>query len=80
MQMRIIQQDIANTINQVSRLKGMNVKLKVNRGRNRIETVEGMLENAYTSIFTVRTKSGDINSFSYSDILAKNIFFCKIKN
>jgi len=78
--MRIIQQDIANTINQVSRLKGMNVKLKVNRGRNRIETVEGMLENAYPSIFTVRTKSGDINSFSYSDILAKNIFFCKIKN
>ncbi|MDI9486918.1 MAG: Veg family protein [Bacillota bacterium] len=73
--MRVINQDISKTISRIKQLKGMEVKLKVNRGRNRIEEIEGILESVYPSIFTVRNNDGDVSSFSYSDILAKNIMF-----
>ncbi len=78
--MRVINQDITKTILQIKEMKGTKVKLKVNRGRNRIEEVIGVLENAYPSIFTIRNPSGDLSSFSYSDILAKNIMFFRIKD
>lgn len=77
--MRSINQDITKTIQQVAGMKGMSIKLKVNRGRNRIEVIEGHIENAYPSIFTVRSTCGEISSFSYSDILSKNILFYRRK-
>ncbi len=73
--MRVIEQDIEQTKKQVSFLKGMTIRLRVNRGRNRIETIHGSVENTYPSIFTVRHTDGDLSSFSYNDILAKNILF-----
>ena len=73
--MRVIKQDIAKTIEQVRDMQGVTVKFKVNRGRNKIEEIEGVVENVYPSIFTIRSVSGELSSFSYSDILAKNILF-----
>ena len=58
-------------------LTGLKVKLKVNRGRNKIELIEGILENAYPNIFTVRKQTGELNSFSYADIIANNVKFLK---
>ena len=52
-------------------LTGLKVKLKVNRGRNKIELIEGILENAYPNIFTVRKENGEINSFSYPDVISR---------
>lgn len=73
--MRTINQDITKTIEQVKDMQGINIKLKVNRGRNKIEEIEGVVEDVYPSIFTIRSTSGELSSFSYSDILARNILF-----
>ncbi len=77
--MRVIQQDIKATKRQVTDLKGITIRLRVNRGRNRIETIHGSVESTYPSIFTVRHTDGEISSFSYNDILAKNILFYRAK-
>ena len=77
--MREISQDINITINQVKNLTGIRIRLKVNRGRNKIEVLEGKVENTYPKIFTVRKTDGELNSYSYSDILAGNILFFRAK-
>lgn len=77
--MRVINQDINKTIEQIKDMKGVLIKLKVNRGRNKIEEIEGVVESVYPSIFTVRSTSGELSSFSYSDILARNILFYRNK-
>jgi uncharacterized protein Veg len=73
--MRTIPQNIDLTKLQVKNLIGTPIRLKVNRGRNKIEFIDGQIENAYPQIFTMRSLNGEINSFSYSDVLAKNITF-----
>ncbi|NLL56696.1 MAG: hypothetical protein GX242_05745 [Clostridiales bacterium] len=73
--MRSIPPNINLTKLQVKKLIGTPIRLKVNRGRNKIEFIDGQIENAYPQIFTIRSQTGEINSFSYSDILAKNITF-----
>ena len=73
--MRTIPQNIDLTKLQVKNLIGTPIRLKVNRGRNKIEFIDGQIENAYPQIFTIRSLNGEINSFSYSDVLAKNITF-----
>lgn len=61
----------------VRALTGVRIKLKINRGRNKTELIEGILENAYPNIFTVRKTSGELNSFSYADVISKNVRFLK---
>ena len=73
--MRTISQDLDYTKYQVKQLIGTVVRLKVNRGRNKIEIIDGKINAVYPQIFTIKDEKGDINSFSYSDILAKNITF-----
>lgn len=73
--MRTIPQTIDRTKTQVKSLVGIPVRLRVNRGRNKIEFIQGMVEDAYPQIFTVRSDTGELASFSYSDVLAKNITF-----
>ncbi len=77
--MRTINQDITKTIKQIKDMKGTSIKIKVNRGRNKIEEIEGIVESVYPSIFTVRSTEGELSSFSYSDILARNILFYRTK-
>jgi len=75
--MREIQQDIKGTIEKIKEMKGGSYIIRVNRGRNRIETLEGKIENTYPAIFTVRAVGGELNTFSYADLLSKNILFKK---
>jgi uncharacterized protein Veg len=77
--MRTINQDISKTIAQIKDMQGTAVKIKVNRGRNKIEEIEGVVENVYPSIFTIRSTEGELSSFSYSDILARNILFYRAR-
>lgn len=41
--------------------------------RNRKERYEGLIYNVYNNIFTIKTCTGEIKSFSYIDILTKII-------
>ena len=73
--MREIVYSVSGTKDKIKNAIGLNVKLKVNRGRNKIEMIEGVLENAYPNIFTVRLKTGSLVSFSYSDVITKHVKF-----
>ncbi len=75
--MREINNNMGGLMENVRALTGLRVKIKVNRGRNKIELIEGVLENAYPNIFTVRKQSGELNSFSYADIVSNNVKFLK---
>lgn len=75
--MREISQDVDYTKALIKKITGVNIKIKVNRGRNKTELLSGMVENTYPKIFTFRTPNGELSSFSYADILSNNIRFLK---
>lgn len=57
-------------------LKGIDVRLEVNEGRNRFVTYDGMIENLYPYIFTFQSVlygEKRILSFSYVDLMTKRI-------
>ena len=62
---------------QILDLKGKEVSLLVNLGRNKEETYVGTIENVYPKLFTVKVDN-IIKSFSYSDVLTKTIVIKKI--
>lgn len=59
-------------------LKNKTIGFKVNKGRNKFITFNGYIDNLYPSIFTVKAMLDNKEvtlSFSYSDVLTKNIMF-----
>lgn len=65
---------------------GQKVRLKANKGRKKTTIREGVLENAYPSIFVVKIEGGYNSvrrvSYSYSDILTETVevTLCDIDN
>ena len=61
-------------------LKGEEVKLYINRGRRKILKFEGVIDNVYTSVFTVKDKvpTASTHTYSYSDILCGEVKITKI--
>lgn len=59
-------------------LKGREVEMNINRGRKKIETVNGIIQDVYPSVFTVavKTHKSSIQTFSYYDVLCGNVVFC----
>ncbi len=59
-------------------LKGQNVKLKVNKGRNKIVQLTAIINEVYPSMFVISPTSEvelDRKSFSYCDVLCGDIVF-----
>lgn len=56
---------------------GQKVVLKTNKGRKKVKVREGVLEEAYPSVFVVRIDDGMMSerkvSFSYSDVLTETV-------
>ena len=58
---------------------GSKVLIQLDRGRNKVDIQEGIIQNAYPSVFTVLVKDErEVNppqllSFSYNDIITKDI-------
>jgi uncharacterized protein Veg len=55
---------------------GSRVRLKANRGRNRIIEREGILESIYPNIFVVRLNERKIErkvSYTYADVLTETV-------
>lgn len=52
--------------------KGKVIHFKYNGARNQIEEFDGVIENTYNAIFTIRIDK-EIKSFTYSDVLIQNI-------
>lgn len=61
-------------------LKGEQVRLYVNRGRRKILKLEGIVDNVYTSVFTIKQEVGTsaIHTYSYSDILCGEVKISKL--
>ena len=60
--------------NEVKNMVGKKILAKVDIGRNKYEYIEGVVINTYPFLFTIKTNN-EIKSFSYSDVLTKNIVF-----
>jgi len=58
--------------NKISKLVGTTVIIKINLGRNKYDTIVGVVNNIYPYIFSIKTDN-DIKTFSYVDILIKNV-------
>ena len=73
--------DIYSELEQIKKrvelLKGINVLIKVNEGRNKIIDYVGKVESVYPSVFTFKTEDENIKTFPYADVLTKNIKFFK---
>ena len=54
-------------------LVGKDLKLSVNRGRNKMETLYGRIYKLYPSIFSFITTDGKENLFGYNDMIMGKI-------
>ena len=58
---------------------GSKVRLELDRGRNKVDIQEGVIQQAYPSVFTILIQDNDnrrpsqLLSFSYTDIITKEI-------
>ena len=77
--MREITNKMDEAVVRVRLLAGVPLRVHVNRGRNKIERFEGKIETVYPKIFTVRKVDGSLDTFSYSDVVAKNVLFFKAR-
>lgn len=64
--------NIKQVKNDIRKIIGKKIVAKVNIGRNKYEIFEGIVEDAYPFLFTLRLKN-EIKTFSYADILTKDI-------
>lgn len=73
--MRKINININKIKDQIETLKGKEIKMRVNRGRRRIEYYDGVIETIYPSVFTVKTNAPnyEIMSYSYSEVLCGDV-------
>ena len=58
---------------------GNRVKIQLDRGRNKVDIQEGVIQRAYPSVFTVlvdderQENPPQLLSFSYTDVITKDI-------
>lgn len=73
------QADISKVRASVHQQCGRKVMIQLDKGRNKIDIQEGVIQNAYPSVFTVLVNDGNeqnppqLLSFSYSDIITRDI-------
>ena len=68
--------------NEINDYVGKPLQFRFNGARNQIEEFEGVIENTYNFIFTIKTldESKRLKSFTYSDILTLNLEILDEKN
>ena len=73
------QADINKVRASVHQRCGSKVLIQLDRGRNKVDIQEGVIQKAYPSVFTVLVKDErednppQLLSFSYNDIITKDI-------
>ena len=73
------QADISKVRASVHQQSGNRVKIQLDRGRNKVDIQEGVIQEAYPSVFTVLVDDDteqnppQLLSFSYTDIITKDI-------
>lgn len=72
------QNDVNTVRNAVINQTGKKVKIRINRGRHKVDVSEGVISETYPSIFLIKlqeTKDMPVRtvSYSYTDILTKDV-------
>ncbi len=73
------QTDIDKVRSSVHQQCGSKVMIQLDRGRNKIDVQEGVIMNAYPSVFTIlindenKDNPPQLLSFSYTDIITRDI-------
>ena len=73
------QKDLNRVIASVLQQCGSKVKIQLDRGRNKVDIQEGVIQNAYPSVFTILIDDErdenppQLLSFSYTDIITRDI-------
>ncbi len=77
--MTVQQADIDKVRASVSGQLGNRVMIQLDRGRNRVDIQEGVIQGAYPSVFTILIDDGNekkpsqLLSFSYADVLTRDV-------
>ena len=69
---------ILDVKNKVHELKGKNIHLKVNKGRNKIVSLTAIIDQVYPSMFVINPTCNvdlDRKSYSYNDVLCGDVKF-----
>ena len=73
------QTEISKVRASINQQCGSRVKIQLDRGRNKVDIQEGVIQRAYPSVFTVlvdderEENHPQLLSFSYTDIITKDI-------
>ncbi|MGB4660856.1 MAG: Veg family protein [Mobilitalea sp.] len=72
------QNDVNNVRNAVMNQTGNKVKIRINRGRHKIDVTEGVISETYPSIFLIKVQESKdmpvrMVSYSYTDLLTKDV-------
>ncbi len=73
--MRKINLGLDEVKEKISNLKGNKVEMNINRGRKKVDTINGTIKDCYPSVFTVKLDEpkSQIQTFSYFDVLCGNV-------
>lgn len=76
--MTVQQADISKVRASILQQLGSRVMIRLDKGRHRIDVQEGVINGAYSCVFTILIDENEDNpqklmSFSYTDVLTKNI-------
>ena len=69
---------ITEVKDKINALKGQNIHLKVNKGRNKIVSLTAIIDQVYPSMFVIAPTcivDLDRKSYSYNDVLCGDIKF-----
>ena len=72
------QNDVNNVRNAVMGQMGKKVKIRINRGRHKVDVTEGVISETYPSIFLIKIQENQDTpvrtmSYSYTDILTRDV-------
>ncbi|HWT27157.1 MAG TPA: Veg family protein [Mobilitalea sp.] len=72
------QNDVNKVRNAVMSQTGKKVKVRINRGRHKVDVTEGVISETYPSIFLIKIQEGEdmpvrTMSYSYTDILTRDV-------
>ena len=68
--------NLAEVKNKINSLKGQNIRLKINKGRNKIVSLTAIIDQVYPSMFIINPTCVvdlDRKSYSYNDVLCGDI-------
>lgn len=73
--MREIGKGLGEAKAKVESLTGVPLVMKVSEGRGRSSLCKGRIIAVFPAVFTVRLESGEVRTFSYSDVHTRGVMF-----